>query len=352
VNPDNADEIKRRLYTEGPVPFSFSVYQNWQYYDWSNGPIAGNGLYSAEDNTGRNVGGHAVVLLGWGEYTDASGATKKYWTFENSYGYDGEHDQGMFYFDADVNWQTETSGYLSVWRTETEATIEDDQSVDGQSYAEFTATERRHLLETSESSTADDEDFVYPCLDDWTTLHRKEGACSSCDCSDIEEYLDDAFAYLSETVGITIAKDSDGMSMKCSQAVVHGKKMNVEVTTSSGSCFKVKMQQAAAARCNVYNEDGTPDLESCKPANCTFSFEDLSDKIYSRGLELEAAGNVESASTSDSYAGVSAFFGLSLTMYVLMAAVFAGVMYFRRVRNNQRNVEAYGTFTPIPDSER
>merc|ERR1712070_460000 len=130
--------------------------------------------------------------------------------------------------------------------------------------------------------------------DDWTTLHKKEGACSSCDCSAIEEYLDGAFSFLSETVGLTITKDSD-VSMKCSQGVVHGKKMNVEVTTSSGSCFKVKMQQAAAGRCEVYNTDGTPDLEACKPANCTYSFEDLSSKIYSRA---EAAGRVESTSVS------------------------------------------------------
>merc|ERR1711998_710195 len=119
--------------------------------------------------------------------------------------------------------------------------------------------------------------------------------------------------------------------------------------TSSGSCFKVKMQQAAAARCNVYNEDGTPDLEACKPANCTYSFEDLSSKIYSRA---EAAGRVESASvsTNDSFSGVSAFFGLSLTMYILMAAVFAGVMYVRRARADRRgNDVAYGTFAPIPE---
>ncbi|KAK3278347.1 hypothetical protein CYMTET_13709 [Cymbomonas tetramitiformis] len=139
LTPENAADIKLRVYTEGPLPCSFSVYRAWQDYSWAEGPIEGNGLYVSNAGTSY-AGGHAVVLVGWGEYTDSYGATKSYWTFENSYGYTSSHDDGLFYFDASVDWETESSAYIS-WpggssNTDYEKTaISVDATVAGSSYA-------------------------------------------------------------------------------------------------------------------------------------------------------------------------------------------------------------------------
>ena len=69
----------------------------------STGPV-GTGLYTSADVDGADTGGHAVVLIGYGEYT-VSGITTQYWVMENSWGYGAaSHDQGVFYLDMNVDW--------------------------------------------------------------------------------------------------------------------------------------------------------------------------------------------------------------------------------------------------------
>jgi cathepsin B len=64
-------QIKQDLMTNGPVQTGFIVYEDFMHYK--------SGIY--EHNHGERMGGHAVVIIGWGEENG-----KEYWIAQNSWG--------------------------------------------------------------------------------------------------------------------------------------------------------------------------------------------------------------------------------------------------------------------------
>ena len=75
-----ADNMQEELYTNGPCAVSFQVYADFYAYS--------SGIY--QYTTGMLLGGHAVVLVGYGTENGTD-----YWTIQNSWGpYWGE--SGMF----------------------------------------------------------------------------------------------------------------------------------------------------------------------------------------------------------------------------------------------------------------
>ena len=74
--------IRKEIYKWGPCTSGMIVYQD--FIDWN-----GLGIYKY-DGISQRIGGHAIVLMGWGEYNN-----KKYWIVRNSWGNDWG-DKGYF----------------------------------------------------------------------------------------------------------------------------------------------------------------------------------------------------------------------------------------------------------------
>ena len=82
----------------------------------SAGPVGG-GLYTSTTTDGMNKGMHAVMLIGYGEYlVPSTGEYTFYWVFENSWGFDPKHDQGVFYMERGVDWCVHHSLFKSAAR--------------------------------------------------------------------------------------------------------------------------------------------------------------------------------------------------------------------------------------------
>lgn len=79
-------EIQIEILTNGPVTSSFIVYQDFQDY-WTYDAPKGKIYNRSKDINNQNLGGHAVVITGWGQ--DENG--QKYWEMRNSWGNTGDN---------------------------------------------------------------------------------------------------------------------------------------------------------------------------------------------------------------------------------------------------------------------
>ena len=75
--------IRKEIYKWGPVTSGLMVYQD--FMDWD-----GKGIYQY-DGKSEKIGGHAIVIMGWGETSRG----KKYWIVRNSWGAEWG-DKGYF----------------------------------------------------------------------------------------------------------------------------------------------------------------------------------------------------------------------------------------------------------------
>jgi len=83
------DGIMESIYTEGPVEACFTVYSDFMYYK--------SGVYTHV--SGTELGGHCIVLLGWG--TTSTGVD--YWIAQNSWGHAWGDLGGFFWIKRGVN---------------------------------------------------------------------------------------------------------------------------------------------------------------------------------------------------------------------------------------------------------
>jgi len=88
--------IQTEIMTNGPVEVAFTVYEDFLTYK--------TGVYQYQ--SGQELGGHAVKMLGWGVWTDG---TTPYWIIANSWNQD---------------WGN--GGYFLILRGQDECGIEDD----------------------------------------------------------------------------------------------------------------------------------------------------------------------------------------------------------------------------------
>lgn len=100
----NNENTMQGIFTDGPVIAGFDVYTDFYYYP-------ANGEIYSKSNTlivnGQNIpvnyeGGHAIVILGWGEQ-QVNGQTVKYWYCQNSWGTEWGIDGGYFKIERGVN---------------------------------------------------------------------------------------------------------------------------------------------------------------------------------------------------------------------------------------------------------
>jgi hypothetical protein len=81
--------FQRNIAEFGPIYISFMVTSTWKKWNWDDKPVYTGG--------GHNIGGHAVLGVGWGVHEDT-----KYWLLRNSWGPNfGEN--GYFKFERGVN---------------------------------------------------------------------------------------------------------------------------------------------------------------------------------------------------------------------------------------------------------
>jgi len=90
------DGIMTSIMTNGPVEACFEVYEDFFSYS--------SGVYVHE--TGSYVGGHCIILIGWGVTTDGT----EYWVAQNSWGQDWGLN-GRFWIkkgvdECGIEWQT------------------------------------------------------------------------------------------------------------------------------------------------------------------------------------------------------------------------------------------------------
>jgi len=83
-------QIKDDIYRNGPVVVGYQVFA-----DFESGPAwpESNGIY-VHDPSSPLVGGHAVVLVGWGRGNAGKYGTLDYWIMKNSWGKDWGNDGG------------------------------------------------------------------------------------------------------------------------------------------------------------------------------------------------------------------------------------------------------------------
>lgn len=84
-------DIRREIFHWGPVTSGFTVRPDFLQWD-------GSGVYSWDGSSSSpEDGGHAIVIVGWGNYKDASsGTVTPYWLVRNSWGADWGPDGGYF----------------------------------------------------------------------------------------------------------------------------------------------------------------------------------------------------------------------------------------------------------------
>jgi hypothetical protein len=87
--PKDEYEIRRDIYHWGPCSSGFVIHED--FLDWN-----GKGVYEYDKKSGV-IGGHAIVIMGWGEE-----GGKKYWIVRNSWGEDWG-DKGNFKILRGVN---------------------------------------------------------------------------------------------------------------------------------------------------------------------------------------------------------------------------------------------------------
>ena len=85
---ENPDNIKAEIFKWGPVCSSFLVYQDFYSFNPTK-----DGVYIHDPSFTEIVGGHAIEIVGWGEYPDNKGKPIPFWWVKNSwghkYGYNG-----------------------------------------------------------------------------------------------------------------------------------------------------------------------------------------------------------------------------------------------------------------------
>jgi len=96
VPGDVAATVRRMqedLMKNGPLSVSFVVYQSFLTFFKENP----KGIYTKSQNPGKQLGGHAVRLVGWGEEN-----SQKFWIVANSWGPEWGHD-GYFRIERGVD---------------------------------------------------------------------------------------------------------------------------------------------------------------------------------------------------------------------------------------------------------
>lgn len=84
----NIENMQLAIMTDGPIVTGMNVYTDFFYYPHlgevyrKRNSILVNGSYTKNEYQG----GHAVVIVGWGQRTDEDGSTIKYWIAQNSWG--------------------------------------------------------------------------------------------------------------------------------------------------------------------------------------------------------------------------------------------------------------------------
>lgn len=94
--------IQKEILINGPVISCFQVYNDFEQY-WNNYAKYGH-IYVFNDIKENLIGGHAVVITGWGEHVDNQTFQKiRYWEVRNSWGIDSG-DNGYFKvaFSSDI----------------------------------------------------------------------------------------------------------------------------------------------------------------------------------------------------------------------------------------------------------
>lgn len=78
------ENIMYDIFTFGPITTTFRVYRD--FYDFN---AKSDGVYETDENPSQLVGGHAVCIVGWGEYKDPkTSAMIPFWWVKNSWGDD------------------------------------------------------------------------------------------------------------------------------------------------------------------------------------------------------------------------------------------------------------------------
>lgn len=286
LSPGNAKKIRRKLRKQGSLWMSYNVYGEFtdeanKYYKT---PFTENmpGSYLA--------GGHAVQLVGYGEWT-VNGLTKKFWVIQNSWS-DTWGDRGFAYWDADLDWsgigaevaywinwdattykhsgkpnldseETAFSGGTSVRRMLSETQAKKNGMGDEVPFKTFfprweekyahqlvAINARRRLLSTpppAEFSSGETPPFD-PGMADLSSMSTAQGKLEMSDCelgelqSTLDMYIAELMTYLNSEEGKEMLDGVTVYDIKVELPYTCQNQVQLDANVSAGSRFDVKVE--------------------------------------------------------------------------------------------------------------
>mmetsp|Transcript_24800 Transcript_24800/g.78394 ORF Transcript_24800/g.78394 Transcript_24800/m.78394 type:complete len:818 (-) Transcript_24800:625-3078(-) len=123
LKPGNFALVKKVLRNVGPIAMGMeltegfmNLYDASKGFEWSSDLSHPRGLFNSSyggRNFQANTGGHAMVITGFGQFTDQY-RTRNYYVVENSWGFAPNHDLGYVYLDAEEDWWVSHVAYAVV----------------------------------------------------------------------------------------------------------------------------------------------------------------------------------------------------------------------------------------------
>ncbi|KAK3259310.1 hypothetical protein CYMTET_31685 [Cymbomonas tetramitiformis] len=282
----NADKIKGKIQEQGSLWMAFDVYGEFteasnKYYKTP---------YTENQPGSYKSGGHAVQIVGYGEWT-SGGVTKKFWVVENSWD-DTWADRGFAYWDADLDWsgigaevaywinwdattykhsgkpnldsdETAFSGGTSVRRMLSEKQAKKNGMGDEVGFKTFfprwedkyagqlaAINARRRLLSApppAESSSGETPPFD-PAQADSGSMSRAQGKLEMSDCelgelqSTLDMYIEELMTYLNSEEGKDMLQGVTVYDIKVELPFTCQNQVQLDANVSAGSKFDVKVE--------------------------------------------------------------------------------------------------------------
>lgn len=243
------NRVKAILREVGSAPLSFTVFENFFDWNFQYGPAKNPYGNSASDFNSQESGGHAVVIVGYGEYKVGS-QKRRYFTVENSWGNKNNDDNGHFYIVADRDMaKTPFNGRVTFLDEELKTALKTAP-----------ARHRRHLQEVLDANKLEEEDWQADEVDVSEDLVGSRNV-TNCDRTNVQSAIQAATAviqsYVLENHGKNVSVEVTDTNL-CESQVVNGDNIRVSATIAVDSVkqkYTINAVRVTQPQCMEFFED-------------------------------------------------------------------------------------------------